>query len=86
MKRGELMRVVGPTWRPPSESEWEDLEVRIEREVRPKMSPRLPDDRTMMGTQPAIVEVFNWKRDHKLLDDDDPLYRGPGIDPMERRP
>ena len=77
------MVYVGPLWRQPTETEWEDLQDRIEREVRPKM-PALYDDRTMMRTQPGKVAVFNWKRDHKLLDEDNPLQRGRGVDPIVR--
>lgn len=78
------MHYVGRTWRPVSETEWVDLEDRIERELRPQMPPQLLDDRTMMGTQPALDLVFEWTREYKLLDEDDPMRRGSGGDRIIR--
>ena len=76
MTRRQLIQYVGPLWRQPTEAEWEDLEDRIERDVRPKMPAQIPDDAHTMGLRPAMDAMLNWRRDHKLLDTDSPFYQG----------
>lgn len=85
LSRSELVRAVGRTWRQVTDAEWADLADRIERDVRPKMPAHTPDDRVMMKGVPGKRAVIQWKRDHGLLDEDNPLHRGSAIDPMERR-